>query len=133
VPRLPNVISGFKVFREFDLNAIRNQAEAPFHIAVIGDIGVGKSTLVTQLLSGLYTVRPVKPAQISEHRLNEIIVQPYSVVILVLDASRSVSPNEYHVPTKLRSYKVPLEHGREVARTSVAKLNTIPGTSRNIG
>jgi uncharacterized protein (DUF697 family)/signal recognition particle receptor subunit beta len=108
VPKLPDIISGFKALREIDLNAIRNQAEAPFHIAVIGEIGVGKSTLITQLLSGLYTVSPTKPTQFSEHRLNEeIILQPYSVVILLLDASRSKYPIA-QIIEKLRSYKVPI-------------------------
>ncbi len=109
MPRLPDLERGFKALRELDLSAIRNQAEAPFHIAVIGDTGVGKSTLITQLLSGPRTGGTLHPTPISEHRLNEeIFVQPYSVVILILDASRSEHPIEYQVFEKLRSYKVPI-------------------------
>lgn len=107
--RLPSLRMGFKTLRELDLRAIRNQAEAPFHIAVIGDTGVGKSTLIDQLLSGPRTDGPLHPTSISEHRLNEeIFVQPCSLVILMLDASRSERPLEYQVMERLRSYHVPI-------------------------
>ena len=109
MPRLPDLGRVFKTLREVDLTAIRNQAEAPFHIAIIGDSGVGKSTLITQLLSGPGTGGPIHPTPISEHRLNEeIFVQPHSVVILILDASRTEHLSEYQVLEKLRSYKVPV-------------------------
>ena len=58
MPNLPDLASGFKTLREVDLNAIRSQAEWPLHVAVVGDAGVGKSTLIGQLLAG---PRPTEP------------------------------------------------------------------------
>ena len=52
MPNLPDLSSGFKTLREMDLNAIRELAESPLHVAVIGETGVGKSTLIGQLLAG---------------------------------------------------------------------------------
>jgi GTPase SAR1 family protein len=109
MPRLPDLAKGFKTLRELDLNAIKNEAEAPFHIAVIGDPGVGKSTLITQLLSGPRSGVTFHPPPISEYNLNEeILVQPYSTVILMLDIGRSENTIRYPVLEKLRSYNVPI-------------------------
>ena len=106
--RLPDLASGFKTLREIDLNAIRNQAEEPFHIAIVGTSGVGKSTLINQLLSGPGTPGSVLPGAISEHQLDqEIFLESCSLLILLLDASQ---PNHFPEPPildKLRSYHVP--------------------------
>jgi len=108
MPRLPDPAKGFKTLRELDLNAIRNQAEAPFHIAIIGDPGVGKSTLIAQLLSGPRSGMALQPSPITEHDLNEeIFVQPYSTVILILDISQSQNTIEHPVLERLRSYNAP--------------------------
>ncbi len=109
MPRLPDLASGFKTLREVDLNKIRNQAEEPFHIAIVGDAGAGKSTLINQLLSGPGTPEPTLLRPISEHQLNqEILVQAYSLIILLLDASQSGHLTERPILDKLRSYHVPI-------------------------
>jgi uncharacterized protein (DUF697 family)/signal recognition particle receptor subunit beta len=89
MPRLPDLISGFKTLREVDLNAIRSQAEAPFHIAVIGAAGVGKTTLINQLLAGPGVSDSFQLSPLSEQRLDQDpLIQPHSTVILMLDASQ---------------------------------------------
>jgi len=109
MPRLPDLVSGFKVLREIDINSIRNQAEAQFHMAIIGDIGGSKSTLITQLLSGPGVSEPLNPVPISEQRLDQdLFVQSYGVVILMLDATQAEHPLEQQVFKKLHSYKVPI-------------------------
>lgn len=109
MPRLPSLASGFKMLREVDLDAIRKQAEQPFHIAVVGAYGVGKSTLINQLLSGPGIDEPVPLRSISEHQLDqEIYTQANSVVILMLDASQPGYLHEHQVLDKLRSCHVPI-------------------------
>ncbi len=109
MPRLPDLASGFKALREIDLNAIRNQAEAPFHINIIGDAGAGKSTLITQLLSGPGEYNPLHLIPLSEQRFNiDPLIQPYSTAILMLDASQPEPSQAYQVFEKLRSHQVPL-------------------------
>ena len=109
MPRLPDLASGFKTLREVDLKAIRNQAEEPFHIAIVGNAGAGKSTLIDQLFTGPGTTEPALLRPISEHQLNqEIFVQAYSLVILLLDASQSSHLTERPILDKLRSYHVPI-------------------------
>jgi uncharacterized protein (DUF697 family) len=108
MPGLPDLAGGFKTLREVDLNAIRNQAEELFHLAIIGDTGVGKSTLINQLLIGPGTGEPPFLRLVSENQLNEeFSVQPYSLVILMLDASQSGQPAEQAL-NKLRSFHVPV-------------------------
>jgi len=52
MPKWPDLMAGFKLLREVDLNAIRRQSELPFHLAVLGGKGVDKLLLASQLLSG---------------------------------------------------------------------------------
>jgi len=52
MPKWPDLAAGFKLLREVDLNAIRRQAESPFHLAVLGGMGAGKSLLINQMLTG---------------------------------------------------------------------------------
>jgi signal recognition particle receptor subunit beta/uncharacterized protein (DUF697 family) len=109
MPRLPDLASGFKTLREVDLNAIRRQAEEPFHIAIVGDTGVGKSTLINQLLSGPGVPEPPFLRPISEHQFNqEVLVQSYSLLILMLDAGQPEHLPENQILDKLRSYRVPI-------------------------
>lgn len=95
MPNLPDLASGFKTLREVDLNAIRSQAEWPLHVAVVGEAGVGKSTLIGQLLAGPRPTEPPGLPPVSEHRLDEdFVLQPYSVVLLMLDATQAEHPRE---------------------------------------
>jgi len=109
MPKLPDLASGFKTLREVDLNAIRKQVEEPFHIAIVGRAGAGKSTLINQLLSGPRAHTSTFLTSISEHQLNQdIFVQANNLVIVLLDASQSSHLPEHQILDKLRSYHVPI-------------------------
>jgi len=108
MPNLPDLAGGFKTLREMDLNAIRELAESPLHVAVIGQAGVGKSTLIGQLLAGPRQGEPPGLPPISEHRLDEnILLQTYSVVLLVLDATQADHPLERSFFDKLAVHHPP--------------------------
>jgi len=109
MPNLPDLAGGFKTLREVDLNAIRSQAEWPLHVAVVGDAGVGKSTLIGQLLAGPRPTDPPGLPPVSEHRLDEdFVLQPYSVVLLMLDATQAEHPRERGLFDKLLPHKPPI-------------------------
>jgi uncharacterized protein (DUF697 family) len=65
MPKWPDLAAGFKLLREVDLNAIRRQAESPFHLAVLGGRGTGKSELINHLLTGTrsHIEAPVPPVR----------------------------------------------------------------------
>jgi len=108
MPNLPDLAGGFKLLREVDLNAIRAQAESPFHLAVIGDAGVGKSTLITQLLAGPRHAEPPGMPPVTEHRLDEnVVLQPHSSVLMVLDATLAEHPREREFVEKLALHQTP--------------------------
>jgi uncharacterized protein (DUF697 family) len=99
----------FNTLREVDLNAIRAQVEEPLRVLVLGNAGVGKSTLIAQLLAGL---RPDLPAgqlpPVGESRLDQrISLDGVSLVVLVLDASQPGSWREREVFDHLARYQVP--------------------------
>jgi GTP-binding protein EngB required for normal cell division/uncharacterized protein (DUF697 family) len=107
--KLPDLAGGFKLLREVDLNAIRQQAEEPVHVAVAGERGVGKSTLIGQLLSGpcMFEAGHIPP--LSEHLLeDEMPLQRHSIVLLVLDATREKHTREHEVFKGLRQRKIPV-------------------------
>jgi len=109
MPNLPDLAGGFKTLREVDLNAIRSQAEWPLHVAVVGDAGVGKSTLIGQLLAGPRPTEPPGLPPVSEHRLDEdFVLQPYSVVLLMLDATQAEHTRERGLFDKLLPHKPPI-------------------------
>ena len=91
MPKWPDLAAGFKLLREVDLNAIRRQAELPFHLAVMGGMGAGKSTLINQLLTGSQQqspgpVLPVLPAR--EYGLDgETPVGTCTLALLVIGTS----------------------------------------------
>jgi uncharacterized protein (DUF697 family) len=108
MPNLPDIASGFKTLREMDLNAIREQAESPLHVAVIGEASVGKSTLISQLLTGPRQGEPPGVPPVTEHRLDEnILLQPYSVMLLMLDATVAEHPQERAFLEKLATHLPP--------------------------
>lgn len=105
----PSLAGGFKMLREVDLNAVRRQAEAPVHLAIVGDSGTGKTTLIKQLLSGPREFEPAGIPPVSEHNLtDEIPVQAHSIVLLVLDAVKETHLPEQDVFARLRKNKIPV-------------------------
>jgi hypothetical protein len=104
--RFPDIASGFKALREIDLNAIRNQAEGPFHLSIIGGDWVGKSTLITQLLTG---PGAFNSNSLSEISLNQAPNIPFGgVVILMVDASQAEHLQEHQVFERLRVNQIPI-------------------------
>ncbi len=109
MPLLPDLASGFKTLREVDLNAIREQAEAPLHVAVVGADGAGKSTLISQLLSGPRQGEPPGVPPVTENRLgSEIPLESYSLVLLVLDATQPDHTREHEFFSGLPAHKPPM-------------------------
>ena len=109
MPNLPDLASGFKTLREMDLNAIREQADSPLHIAVVGNAGVGKSTLIGQLLAGPRQSEPLGVPPVTEHRLDEnILLQPFSSMLLVLDATQAEHSRERQFADKLSAHQPPI-------------------------
>jgi uncharacterized protein (DUF697 family) len=108
MPNLPDIASGFKTLREMDLNAIREQAESPLHVAVVGEAGVGKSTLIGQLLAGPRQGEPPGVPPVTEHRLDEnVLLQPYSIALLMLDATVAGHSRERAFLEKLATHRPP--------------------------
>ena len=102
MPKWPDLINGFKLLKEVDLNAVREKAEAPVHVMVVGREGCGRTTLINQLLSGPRQGDPPGIPPLSEHGTDaEIIVKPETLVLLVLDATAGVYTEEKEVFTKL--------------------------------
>jgi uncharacterized protein (DUF697 family) len=105
----PDLASGFKMLREMDLNAVRRQAESPIHLAVVGDNGTGKTTLIRQILSGPREFEPAGIPPVSEHNLtDEIPLQAHSIVLLLLDAVKETSRPEQDVFRRLKKNKIPV-------------------------
>jgi uncharacterized protein (DUF697 family) len=102
MPKWPDFISGFKLLKEVDLNAVREKAEAPVHVMVVGREGCGRTTLINQLLSGPRQGDPPGIPPLSEHGIDgEIIFKPECLVLLVLDATMSAYTVEKEVFRKL--------------------------------
>jgi len=105
----PDLAGGFKMLREVDLNAVRRQAEAPVHIAVVGDSGTGRTTLISQLLSGPHVSEPAGIPPLSEHGLaDDVPVQAHSLVLLVLDAAKETHLPEQAVFAGLKKKNIPV-------------------------
>ncbi len=109
MPNLLDVGNMFNTLREVDLNAIRDQAEEPLRVLVIGNEGAGKSTLIAQLLHGL---RPDLPQGqlplVGESRLDQrISLDGIGLVLLMLDSTQPLHPRERQVFEHLAQYQVP--------------------------
>lgn len=97
------------MLREVDLNAVRRQAEAPVHLAVAGDRGSGKTTLIGQLLSGPRQSEPPGIPPLSEHNLaDDMPLQPHSILILVLDAGEGQHALERDIFSSATKNKIPV-------------------------
>jgi uncharacterized protein (DUF697 family) len=109
MPKLPDLASGFKTLREIDLNSIRDQAEEAFHLVIVGRTGVGKTTLINQLLSGPGKIEPVFVRPVSKLQLNEDMpTQPVSLVILMIEAGQPEYNAEQEILKKYKSARVPV-------------------------
>lgn len=109
MPNLLDVGNIFTTMREVDLNAIRDQAEEPLRVLVLGNEGVGKSTLIAQLLDGLRPELPLgQLPTVGESRLDQrISLEGISLVLLMLDATQPVHSREREVFDHLVRYQVP--------------------------
>ncbi len=109
MPNLLDVGNIFNTLREVDLNAIREQAEEPLRVLVLGNAGVGKSALITQLLDGLRPDLPLgQLPPVGEARLDQrISLEGIGLVLLVLDATQPLHPREREVFEHLARYNVP--------------------------
>lgn len=109
MPNLGDIGNFFNTLREVDLNAIREQAEAPLRVLVLGNAGVGKSTLIAQLLNGLRPDLPVgQLPSVGELRLDRrILLDDIHLVLLVLDSTQAVHPREREVYEYLARYRTP--------------------------
>ena len=88
MPEWPGLISGFKLLKEVDLNAVRQRAEIPVHLMVVGRDGAGRTTLINQLLQGPCAGEPPGIPPVSEHGVDgEIVARTDSLVLLVLDST----------------------------------------------
>jgi len=105
----PDLAGGFKMLREVDLNAVRRQAESPVHLAVVGDSGTGRTTLIRQLLSGPRDSEPAGIPPVSEHNLtDDIPAQAHSIALLLLDAAKETHLPEQDVFARLRKNEIPV-------------------------
>jgi GTPase Era involved in 16S rRNA processing len=93
----------------------------------VGDAGVGKSTLIAQLLTGPRQTEPPGLPPVTEHRLDDnIVLQTYSTVLLVLDASQVEHPRERQLMDKLAAHQTPVivcYNKSDLAENAQAVLN----------
>ncbi len=109
MPKWPDLAAGFKLLREVDLNAIRRQAESPFHLAVLGGEGAGKSTLISQLLTGPRSQGSGLMPQVREYGLDgEMPVSACTLAILMIGDHADDYAREKEVFKQLRQDKIPV-------------------------
>lgn len=89
--RLTGLGSIIGTLREVDLEAIRRSAEEGFYLAVVGEPGVGKTTLIRQMRSGGREGEPL-PAFVGEYDLPAAPPGNVTAAILVVDASQPYPP-----------------------------------------
>ena len=108
MPKWPDLAAGFKLLREVDLNAIRRQAESPFHLAVLGGEGLNKSLLISQLLAGPCSKESGIIPRVSEYSLGgEMPLGTCTLAILTIGCSGDCA-REKDVFKQLRRDKIPV-------------------------
>lgn len=106
--KLPDLVSGFKMLKEVDLNAVRKQAEAPLKVMVIGEAGSGKTALIAQLLEGPRSDEFPGSSAVTMHRPDAVSEIPDDTLALVLlDARKTEHQKEKIVFEKLLAKKTP--------------------------
>ncbi len=94
--RLAGLGSIFNTLREVDLEAIRRSAEELFHLALVGEVGAGKTTLIRQMRSGGREGEQL-PAFVGEYDLPAAPPGNVTAAILVIDASQPLRENGPHL------------------------------------
>ncbi|MGA2368817.1 MAG: hypothetical protein ABSF74_09665 [Dehalococcoidia bacterium] len=95
MPKLPDLVNGFKMLREVDLNAVRLQAEKRLYVMVVGEAGAGKTALIAQLVSGPRAGEPPGFQSISMNRPEPTLQIPDdALVLLLLEAGKPSYPGE---------------------------------------
>ncbi|MHB8086036.1 MAG: hypothetical protein ACYDHZ_09430, partial [Dehalococcoidia bacterium] len=89
MPKLPDLVNGFKMLKEVDLNAVRIQAEIRPYVMVIGEAGAGKTALTGQLISGPRSEQVPVLSAVTMHRPEPALQIPDdALVLLLLDARK---------------------------------------------
>ncbi len=105
--RLPDLVNGFKMLKEVDLNAVRSQAIEPLHVIVIGEAGTGKTALIQQLLTGPRSDEPPGLPPITMYRPDPALQIPDdALVLLLLDARKTDHQNERTIFDRLIARKI---------------------------
>ncbi|MGA2159375.1 MAG: zinc ribbon domain-containing protein [Dehalococcoidia bacterium] len=95
MPKLPDLVNGFKMLKEVDLNAVRIQAEIRPYVMVVGEAGAGKTALTGQLISGPRPEQVPILSAVTMHRPEPTLQIPDdALVLLLLDAARRSHPRE---------------------------------------
>lgn len=127
MPKLPDLVNGFKMLKEVDLNRVRLKSETPLPVMVVGEKGVGKTALIEQLLDGPRAEEPEGATDITMHRPEpDLQVPDGAAVILLLDARKSDRQREHVVFDGLMARKIPTVvcfNKLDLAGEEVMKLN----------
>ena len=105
--KLPDLVNGFKMLKEVDLNAVRLQAIEPLHVMVIGEAGIGETALIEQLLTGPRFIEPPGLPPITMCRPDPAMQIPDdALVLLLLDARKTGHQNERVLFDRLIARKI---------------------------
>ena len=105
----PDLAAGFRLLREVDLNAIRRQAESPFHLAVLGGRGAGESLLISQLLTGPRSQWPGLMLPVREYGLEgEMPVAGCTLAMLIVATPDDDCARAQDVLRQLLRDKIPV-------------------------
>ncbi len=105
--KLPDLMTGFKMLKEVDLNAVRKQAEEPLHIMIVGDDADSRAALIDNLLTGLKADENPGFAYITVHQPESFRLPDKDALVLLLpDNSGTGSNREKEIFESLVSRKI---------------------------